>query len=63
MKNSRVTTYIDEAGVKHTIGEYHEPRPSERTWPLNKSKHTVWAQGVSNYTRGIRGTLGTVNEA
>ena len=41
MKNSRVTTYIDEAGVKHTIGEYHEPRPSERAWPLNKSKHTV----------------------
>lgn len=63
MKNSRVTTYIDEAGVKHTIGEYHEPRPSERTWPLNKSKHTVWTQGLSNYTRGIRGTLGTVNEA
>ena len=63
MKNSRVTTYIDEAGVKHTIGEYHEPRPSERARSLNKSKHTVWAQGVSNYTRGIRGTLGTVNEA
>ena len=63
MKNSRVTAYIDEAGVKHTIGEYHEPRPSERTWPLNKSKHTVWVQGTSNYTRGIRGTLGTVNEA
>ena len=63
MKNSRVATYIDADGVKHTIGEYHEPRPSERTWPLNKSKHTVWAQGLSNYTRGIRGTLGTVNGA
>ena len=50
MKNSRVATYIDADGVKHT-------------WPLNKSKHTVWAQGLSNYTRGIRGTLGTVNEA
>ena len=44
MKNSRVATYIDADGVKHTIGEYHEPRPSERTWPLNKSKHTVWAK-------------------
>ena len=59
MKNSRVTTYIDEVGVKHTIGEYHEPRPSERTWTLDKSKHAVWTQGKSNCTNGIRGTLGT----
>ena len=59
MKNSRVTTYIDEVGVKYTIGEYHEPRPNERTWTLDKSKHTVWTQGKSNYTNGIRGTLGT----
>lgn len=63
MKNSRVTTYIDEVGVKCTIGEYHEPRPSERTWPLNKSKHTIWAQGKSNYAHGVRGTLGTVDGA
>ena len=56
MKNSRVTTYIDEAGVKHTIGEYHEPRPSERTWTLLKSKHSLWTQGVQMSHSGALGT-------
>ena len=63
MKNSQAITYIDEAGVEHTIDEYYEPRSSERTWPLNKSKHTIWAQGKSNYTHGVRGTLSTVDGA
>lgn len=30
-KKTQVTIYVDEAGVKHTIGEYHQPRPGERT--------------------------------
>lgn len=63
MKKTQVTIYVDEAGVKRTIGEYHQPRPGERTWPLNKSKHTIWAQGKSNYVHGVRGTLGTVDGA
>lgn len=56
MKKQQVTTYIDEAGVKHTIGEYHEPRPSERTWPLLKSKHSLWTQGVQRSHSGALGT-------
>lgn len=63
MKKTHVTIYVDENGVKYTIGEYHQPRPSERTWPMNKSKHTTWTQGKSNYTNGVRGTLGTVDGA
>ena len=62
MKKPQVTTYIDEAGVKHTIGEYHQPRPGERTWPLSKSKHTIWAQGKSNYTHVFAGHLVLLTE-
>ena len=63
VKKTQVTIYVDETGVKYTIGEYHQPRPSERTWPMNKSKHTTWTQGKSNYAHGVRGTLGTVDGA
>jgi len=60
MKKTKLTSYANEDGVKCTIYDYCDPRPSERTWTLDKSKHTVWTQGRLNYTNGIRGTLGTI---
>lgn len=52
--------FVREDGVTVTILAPRSPRKSEVTWPIDKSKHSVWHQGVSNYVRGTRGTQGTV---
>jgi hypothetical protein len=54
------TTFTDSAGVKVTICEYRAPKKAQRTFDVDKSKYTAWTQGVSNYTRGVRGVLGTM---
>ena len=53
-------TYVREDGVKVTMCAPRMPKNAERTWTVEKSRHSVWCQGVSNYTRGTRGTTGTV---
>lgn len=54
------TTYTNSSGVKVTMCEYRAPKKAQRTFDVDKSKYTPWAQGVSNYTRGTRGVKGTV---
>jgi len=49
-------------GVKVTLCAYRQPRKSERTFDINKSKYTPWAQTVSKYVRGSRGVLGTLEK-
>ena len=57
-KSKDTVTLID--GVKFTQCAYRGPKKGQETFPLDKSKYTVWAQTVSKYTRGTRGVLGTV---
>lgn len=35
-------------------------RKSQQTFPVSKSKYSVWAQGVTNFVHGRRGVSGTV---
>jgi len=53
-------TVIVIDGVKFTQCAYRGPKKGQETFPLDKSRYTVWAQTVSKYTRGTRGVLGTV---
>jgi hypothetical protein len=57
-KSKDVVTYID--GVKFTECAYRGPKKGQGTFPIDKSKYTVWTQTVSKYTRGTNGVLGTV---
>jgi hypothetical protein len=57
-KSKDVVTYID--GVKFTQCAYRGPKKGQETFPLDKSRYTVWTQTVSKYTRGTNGVLGTV---
>lgn len=59
-KYNDVVTIVD--GVKYTVCEPRKPRASELTYPLNKSRYTAWAQGVSNLNRGTRGCTGTTQK-
>jgi hypothetical protein len=52
--------YFD--GVKVTLCAYRGPRKGERTYDINKSRYTPWAQTVARYTRGSGGVLGTVEK-
>lgn len=58
MSSSDQVVYID--GVKVTLCAYRKPRKSERTFDIDKSKYTPWAQTVSKYVRGVNGVVGTV---
>jgi len=60
MKKYEDTTYVNENGVKVTMCAYRRPKKSEKTFDVDKSKYTAWTQGVSNYTRGTKGVLGTM---
>ena len=60
-KYEDVVTYVD--GVKYTVCAPRMPKRSELTYDPHKSRYTAWHQGVSNYTRGTRGCLGTVRTA
>ena len=62
MAKSETYTYINEDGIEVTVQPYKEPRKNEKTYDVNKSKYTPWAQGVSNYERGTRGVKGTVEK-
>ena len=55
-------SFVDDNGVKVVICAPRKARKSERTWTVDKSRHSVWAQGVSNYVRGVRGTSGTLDK-
>lgn len=57
-KYNDVVTYVN--GVKTTICAPRKPRVSELTYPINKSRYTAWAQGVTRLEHGIGGVLGTV---
>jgi len=59
-KSKDVVTYID--GVKFTQCAYRGPKKGQETFPLDKSRYTVWTQTVSKYTRGTNGVLGTVEK-
>jgi len=54
------TTFTDASGVKVTMCEYRAPKKAQKTFDVDKSKYTAWTQGVSNYTRGTNGVLGTM---
>ena len=60
MSTQKDVSYIREDGVKVTICAPRMPKKTERTWTVEKSRHSVWAQGRSNYVRGTRGTTGTM---
>ena len=60
MAKQKDVSYIREDGVKITICAPRMPKKAERTWTVEKSRHSVWAQGAGNYIRGTRGTTGTV---
>lgn len=62
MSKLKDVSYVREDGVKVTICAPRMPKKAERTWTVDKSKHSVWAQGLSNYVRGTRGTTGTVEK-
>jgi hypothetical protein len=57
-KYEDVVSYVD--GVKITMCAPRMPRKAEKTFDISKSRYTAWHQGVSNYTRGSHGCLGTV---
>jgi hypothetical protein len=57
-KSKDLVSYVD--GIKFTQCAYRGPKKGQETFPLDKSRYTVWAQTVSKYTRGTRGVLGTV---
>lgn len=44
------TVFVDD--VKVTFCAYRKPRKSERTFDIDKSKYTPWAQTVAKYVRG-----------
>lgn len=52
---------IVQDGVKYTLCAPRAPRKSEKTFSVDKSRYTPWAQGVSNFRKGIRGVQGTVD--
>lgn len=54
------TVFVD--GVKVTLCAYRKPRKSERTFDIDKSKYTPWAQTVAKYVRGSGGVIGTVEK-
>jgi hypothetical protein len=58
-KSKDLVSYVD--GVKFTQCAYRGPKKGQETFPLDKSRYTVWAQTVSKFTRGTRGVLGTVD--
>jgi len=58
-KSKDLVSYVD--GVKFTQCAYRGPKKGQETFPLEKSRYTVWAQTVSKFTRGTRGVLGTVD--
>ena len=62
MSKLKDVSYIREDGVKVTICAPRTPKKAERTWTTDKSRHSAWAQGASNYIRGTRGTTGTVGK-
>ena len=59
MAKTRDVSYIRADGVKVTVCAPRAPRKSERTWTVDKSKHSVWTQGHIGYVRGTHGTFGT----
>lgn len=53
-------SFIDENGIKHTFCSYQEPKKSERTWPILKSKHSIWTSGAQKSHTGVLGTQSIV---
>ena len=60
MAKQQDVTFIREDGVKVTMCYPRVPKKQERTWTIEKSKHTAWTKGVKRYAHGVGGTLGTV---
>ena len=58
-KYEDVATIVD--GVKFTVCAPRMPKKFEKTFTVDKSRYTAWAQGVSNFRRGTRGVMGTVD--
>lgn len=59
-KYEDVVSVVD--GVKYTMCAPRLPRNAEKTFSIERSRYTQWAQGVSNMARGTRGCTGTVNK-
>jgi hypothetical protein len=58
-KYEDMVTIVD--GVKVTMCAPRMPKKVEKTFSVDKSRYTPWAQGVSNFRRGTRGVMGTVD--
>ena len=56
-KSLDVVTYVD--GVKVTHFAYRQP--TQKTWPISKSRYTVWAQTARKYTLGSGACVGTID--
>ena len=57
-KSKDEVTTID--GIKITLCAYRKPKKGTTTFPIEKSRYTVWTQTVSRYTRGTGACQGTV---
>lgn len=58
---SKDVTFVREDGVKVTLCAPRMPKKTEKTFSVDHSRYTAWTQGVSNFRRGTRGVLGTVD--
>ena len=58
-KYEDVSTVVE--GVKFTMCAPRMPKKVEKTFSIEHSRYTPWAQGVSNYRRGTHGVTGTVS--
>jgi hypothetical protein len=59
-KSKDVVTYVD--GVKVTQCAYRGPKKGQETFPVGKSRYTVWAQTASRYVRGSGACQGTIDQ-
>lgn len=61
-RQKRTVTVTVVNGIKYTVAGYQEPKDSERTYPVSKSRYTAWHQGVTRFENGSGGILGTVRD-
>jgi hypothetical protein len=57
-KSKDVVMHVD--GVKITQCAYRGPRHSEVTFPIDKSRYTVWTQTARRYQSGAGACQGTI---
>ena len=59
-KSKDVIEYVN--GVKITHCAYRGPKKGTETFPVDKSRYTVWTQTASRYVRGSGACQGTIDK-